>query len=74
NRVAGPLIGLVPMRHAGALAARQSPGMPFFGPSAPTAADPDEMLDAAALYAGESVARIDDVPPAAELVARLSGR
>ena len=72
NRLAGPVVGLVPMRHAGALAARQAPGLPFFGPSAPTAADPDSFVDTAALYAGESVARMDDVPPAAEVVAHLS--
>jgi nitronate monooxygenase len=66
NRLAGPLVGLVPMRHAGALAARQAPGIPFFGPSAPTAADPEAFVEAAALYAGESVARIDDVPSAAQ--------
>jgi NAD(P)H-dependent flavin oxidoreductase YrpB (nitropropane dioxygenase family) len=74
NRLAGPLVGLVPMERATTLTARQAPGIPFFGPSAPTAADPESLLDAAPLYAGESVARIDDVPPAAEVVARLSGR
>jgi nitronate monooxygenase len=74
NRLAGPLVARVPMRHAGALAGRQSPGLPFFGPSAPTAADPESLLDAGALYAGESVARIDDVAPAADVVARLSAR
>jgi NAD(P)H-dependent flavin oxidoreductase YrpB (nitropropane dioxygenase family) len=72
NRLAGPLVARVPMRHAAALTARQSPTVPFFGPSAPTAADPESLLEAAPLYAGESVARIDDVPPAAEVVRRLS--
>jgi hypothetical protein len=62
----------VPLRHAAALTARQSPRLPFFGPSAPMAGDPEELLDAAPLYAGESVARIDDLRPAAELVAELS--
>jgi nitronate monooxygenase len=74
NRLAGPLVGLVPMRHAGSLAARQAPGIPFFGPSAPTAADPESFVEAAPLYAGESVARIGDVRPAAEVVASLSER
>ena len=74
NRVAGPIIGLVPMRHAALLAARQNPGIPFFGPSAPTAADPESFVEAAPLYAGESVARIDDIPPAGELVTRLTPR
>ena len=74
NRLAGPLLSLVPMRHAATLTARQAPGMPFFGPSAPTSADPEELVEAAALYAGESVARIDDVPAAGELVSRLTSR
>jgi hypothetical protein len=32
----------------------------------------DNLLDAGPLYAGESVARIDDVRPAAELVRELT--
>jgi hypothetical protein len=32
----------------------------------------DNLLDAGPLYAGESIARIDDVRPAAELVRELS--
>jgi nitronate monooxygenase len=72
NRLAGPLLARVPMRHAGTLAARQAPGMPFFGPSAPTAGDSGTLVEASALYAGESVARIDDITPAAQVVAQLS--
>jgi NAD(P)H-dependent flavin oxidoreductase YrpB (nitropropane dioxygenase family) len=54
------------------IAASQRPGRPFFGPAAPTADGPPNLLDAGALYAGECIERIDDVRPAAELVRELS--
>jgi nitronate monooxygenase len=68
SRLAGPLLARVPMRHAAAMTGRQRPGMPFFGPSAPTAGDPDALLDAAPLYAGETVTRITSVCSAQEVV------
>jgi NAD(P)H-dependent flavin oxidoreductase YrpB (nitropropane dioxygenase family) len=74
NRVAGPLTARVPLRHAAKLAARQVPGIPLLGPGAPTAGDPESLVEAGALYAGESVARITDLPPAGELVAELSAQ
>jgi nitronate monooxygenase len=56
------------------LAASQRPGRPLFGPAAATADGPPNLVDAGPLYAGESVARIEDVRPAAELVAALTPR
>jgi NAD(P)H-dependent flavin oxidoreductase YrpB (nitropropane dioxygenase family) len=71
NRAAGPLLARLPMRHAAALSGRQRVGIPFFGPSAPTARDRGSLLDAAPLYAGETVSRISDVRPAQEVVSEL---
>jgi nitronate monooxygenase len=56
------------------LAAAQRPGRPFFGPAAATTDGPETLVDAGPLYAGESIARIEDVRPAAELVADLTPR
>ena len=42
-------------------------------PSAPLASWPEHLLDTAPLYAGESVARIHDIRPAADLVRLLAG-
>lgn len=56
------------------LAASQRPSRPFFGPAAATADGPETLVDAGPLYAGECIERIDDVRPAAELVAGLTPR
>jgi nitronate monooxygenase len=56
------------------LAAAQRPSRPFFGPAAATTDGPETLVDAGPLYAGESIARIEDVRPAAELVADLTPR
>ena len=50
----------------------QRPGSRLLGPMAPTDEGPDTLLDAGALYAGETVARIHDVRPADELVRALT--
>ncbi len=50
----------------------QRPGSRLLTPAGPTDDGPDTLLDAGALYAGETVARIDDVRPAAELVRALT--
>ena len=68
NRLSGPL-GRIPL---GDPAALQRPSRPLFTPHAVTDERPDSMLDAGALYAGETVARINHVKPAAEVVAELS--
>jgi len=54
------------------LAATQRPGRPLYGPAAATENGPDNLVDAGPLYAGESIGRIDDVRPAAELVRALA--
>jgi NAD(P)H-dependent flavin oxidoreductase YrpB (nitropropane dioxygenase family) len=73
NRVTAPLAARLPPRIEGALSSRQTPRAPLLGPRAPTAGSADSLLDAAPLYAGETVARIDDIRPAADLVRELAG-
>jgi nitronate monooxygenase len=51
----------------------QRPGMPLLGPAAATVDDPTSLVDAGPLYAGQCVARIGDLRPAAELVRTLAG-
>jgi nitronate monooxygenase len=72
QRTSGPLVARLPMGAQARAAGSQSPGRPFFGPFAPTADGPPNLLDAGALYAGESVARIHDIRPAADLVRDLA--
>jgi NAD(P)H-dependent flavin oxidoreductase YrpB (nitropropane dioxygenase family) len=74
NRVTAPVSGRVPLALMPRIAAAQRPGLGLFTPQPPAAGLPATLLDAGALYAGETVARIDDVRPAAELVAGLAGR
>ena len=50
----------------------QRPGSPLLGPAAAVAGDPSSLVDAGPLYAGECVARIDELRPAAELVRELA--
>lgn len=50
----------------------QRPGSRFLTPAPATDDGPEALLDAGALYAGETVVRITDVRPAAELVRALT--
>jgi NAD(P)H-dependent flavin oxidoreductase YrpB (nitropropane dioxygenase family) len=72
QRASRPVVGRLPIGTQARMAASQSAGRPLFGPFAPTADGPSNLLDAGALYAGESVARIHDVRPAAEIVRDLA--
>ncbi|HEX6780859.1 MAG TPA: nitronate monooxygenase [Solirubrobacterales bacterium] len=51
----------------------QRPGSRLLTPAGPTDDGPATLIDAGPLYAGETVARIDSVRPAAELVRELGG-
>jgi NAD(P)H-dependent flavin oxidoreductase YrpB (nitropropane dioxygenase family) len=51
----------------------QRPGNRLLTPAGPTDDGPPNLVEAGALYAGETVARIDTVRPAAELVRELAG-
>ena len=72
QRASAPALARLSLGATVRLAASQTAGRPFFGPLAPTADGPSNLLDAGALYAGESVARLHDIRPAAELVRELS--
>ena len=72
QRVSRPLLARLPVGFQARMAGSQAAGRPFFGPLAPTADGPGSLLDAGALYAGESVARMHDIRPAADLVRDLA--
>jgi NAD(P)H-dependent flavin oxidoreductase YrpB (nitropropane dioxygenase family) len=73
NRLAAPALSRLPLALAGRLAATQRPGLPAFGPSSPLRGSDARLVDASPLYAGESVARLHDIRPAAELTRELAG-
>jgi nitronate monooxygenase len=72
QRVLSPALAAIPMSRQGTMARLQRPGAPLLGPMAPTDDGPRNLVDAGPLYAGESVARIYDVRPAAEIVRELT--
>jgi len=72
NRAAAPVVGRMSLRAAGRLGASQRAALPLFGPSPPIVGSPERLVDAAPLYAGETVRRIDSLLPAAEVVRALS--
>ena len=72
GRMSAPLGRRIPIAAGDRMTALQRVGSPLFGPGAPLVGMPDSVVDRAALYAGESARRIDDVVPAREAVARLT--
>ena len=73
NRITAPVLSRIPPAIQSRMAAAQKPWMPLFGPAAPAVGWGDNLIDAGPLYAGECVARIDDIRPAGELVRELAG-
>ena len=75
-RVAARLSGIgvryLPAGTIGRLVAVQRPGGLLPTPAPPADDGPEALVDSGALYAGETALRIDDVRPAAELVAALT--
>jgi NAD(P)H-dependent flavin oxidoreductase YrpB (nitropropane dioxygenase family) len=72
NRATGPLLARVPAAAQARLAGIQRPSQPFLSPMAATADGPTSLVESGPLYAGETVARISDIRPAAELVRELA--
>ena len=72
NRALSPALAAMPDSLGGRLARMQRAGRPLLGPIAPTDDGPSSLLDSGPLYAGETVARIYDVRPAAEVVRQLA--
>jgi NAD(P)H-dependent flavin oxidoreductase YrpB (nitropropane dioxygenase family) len=61
----------LPLSALDPLAARQRVGIPLFTPALPLAGMPAESVERSALYAGETLHRIDAVLPAEQAVAKL---
>jgi NAD(P)H-dependent flavin oxidoreductase YrpB (nitropropane dioxygenase family) len=72
NRLTAPGSRYMPPRLQGRIARAQRPGSRLLSPLGPADDGPETLLDAGPLYAGETVARIVEVRPAAELVHSLS--
>ena len=72
NQVLGAGARFVPPRIQGRLAAAQRPASRMLGPTPPTDSGPENLVEAGPLYAGETVRRIGEVRPAAELVRALT--
>ncbi|MFL5907476.1 MAG: NAD(P)H-dependent flavin oxidoreductase [Solirubrobacterales bacterium] len=72
QRATAPAFSRVPMSLQARMAGTQRPDRPLFGPAAATVDGPANLVDAGPLYAGESIKRISDIRPAAELVRELA--
>ncbi|MFI5027664.1 MAG: NAD(P)H-dependent flavin oxidoreductase [Solirubrobacterales bacterium] len=72
NRLTAPGARFAPAGLRLRLARAQRPGSRLLLPLGPTDDGPESLLDAGPLYAGETVAQIGELRPAAELVADLT--
>lgn len=72
GRLSAPLGRALPLAALDRLTPLQRVGLPFFSPGLPLAGMPADSVDTLALYAGETLHRIDSVVPAAEAVALLT--
>jgi NAD(P)H-dependent flavin oxidoreductase YrpB (nitropropane dioxygenase family) len=72
NRLSAPGARYMPASIQPRLARAQRPGGRLLSPQGPTDDGPTNLLDAGPLYAGETVARITDVRPAATIVRDLT--
>lgn len=72
NRLLAPGARYTPEALLWRMTRAQRPGSRLLTPAGPTDDGPESLLEAGALYAGETVARIADVKPAAELVRALT--
>jgi nitronate monooxygenase len=72
NRLTAPGARFMPASLQLRLARAQRPGSRLLTPLGPTDDGPETLVEAGPLYAGQTVARIDEVRPAAELVADLT--
>jgi uncharacterized membrane protein YadS len=72
NRVGAPLGRLMPVSALSTILAMQRVAVPLYTPALPLAGMDSAAVDRSALYAGETIHRIHDIVPAAEVVARLT--
>lgn len=73
NHLLAPGVRYAPPGLQGRMIRAQRPGSRLLSPAGPTDDAPATLVDAGALYAGETVARIGEIRPAAALVAELAG-
>lgn len=73
NHLLAPGVRYAPPGLQARMIRAQRPGSRLLSPAGPTDDGPETLIDAGALYAGETVARIEDVRPAAALVRDLAG-
>jgi nitronate monooxygenase len=71
-QLSAPLGRVLPLGALGAMASLQRPRIPLFSPALPLIGMPAESVDRCALYAGETIHRINDIISAAEAVAVLT--
>lgn len=72
NRLSAPGARCMPPSIQARIARAQRPVSRLLSPQGPTDDGPTNLLDAGPLYAGQTVARIDEVLPAAEIVRQLT--
>ncbi|HYJ21903.1 MAG TPA: nitronate monooxygenase [Solirubrobacterales bacterium] len=72
NRLSAPGARFMPASAQLRLARAQRPGSLLLTPAGATDDGPENLVDAGPLYAGETVARIEAIRPAAEIVAALT--
>jgi NAD(P)H-dependent flavin oxidoreductase YrpB (nitropropane dioxygenase family) len=72
NRISAPGARFAPASALARIARAQRPDGRLLSPQGPVDDGPEGLLEGGPLYAGETVARIDDVRPAADLVAALT--
>ncbi len=70
---ASALLARMPAAAQAPLVRAQRPSLPLLTPNPPGPGTPPALIDAGALYAGETVARLDAVEPAGDLVRALAG-
>ena len=68
------ILAKLPERATASVMALQLPGLPLFSPIAPTVGMPDSSVDRTALYAGETVLRLNSVVSANQAVSDLAPR
>jgi nitronate monooxygenase len=73
NRLSAPLASRLPQQVVQRMAEAQRLGFPIYGPAPPLEGGPRRLANVAPLYAGESVARINDLGPAGGLTRDLAG-
>jgi NAD(P)H-dependent flavin oxidoreductase YrpB (nitropropane dioxygenase family) len=72
NRLTAPAARRMPEAMQARLAGLQRPGQPILSPQPPVDDGPAGLVEAGPLYAGETVARIENVRPARSLVSELA--